>query len=44
MTLPSNATLEERENLAYLEGRLEEAKLLRQLIEARKRIYESSLF
>ena len=44
MTLPSNATLEERERFAYLAGRLEEARLLRELIEMQKRIYAASLF
>jgi hypothetical protein len=37
MTLPSNATLEERERLAYIEGRTEEAKLLGELIDLERK-------
>ena len=33
MTLPSNATLEERERLAYIQGRTQEAALLGEAID-----------
>lgn len=37
MTLPSNATLEERERLAYIEGRTKEAELLGELIDLERK-------
>lgn len=45
MTAPTqNLTLKERERLAYIEGRVEEAKLLAALIEAQRKNYGNSLF
>jgi len=44
MTLPSNASLQERERLAYIEGRIEEARLLRQLIDELRKNNGNSLF
>lgn len=37
MTLPINATLEERERLAYIEGRTQEAALLGEAIDREKK-------
>lgn len=44
MQLPSNASLKERERLAYIEGRVEEARLLRELIDAQRKNIGNSLF
>lgn len=41
MTLPSNATLEERERLAYIEGRTTEVALLGELIDRERQFWES---
>lgn len=40
MTLPSNATLEERERLAYIQGRTQEAELLGEAIDAERKHWE----
>lgn len=40
-TLPSNATLEERERLAYIEGRTQEAALLGEAIDHERQHWEA---
>lgn len=40
MTLPSNATLQERERLAYIEGRTQEAALLGEMIDIEYKLWE----
>jgi len=41
-TLPSNATLEERERLAYIEGRTQEAALLGEAIDAERKHWDEA--
>lgn len=39
-TLPSNATLKERERLAYIEGRTQEAKVLGEMIDLERKQWD----
>lgn len=43
MTLPSNATLEERERLAYIQGRTQEAALLGEAIDIERKEWAADL-
>lgn len=42
MTLPTNATLEERERLAYIQGRTQEAALLGEAIDRERKHWDEA--